>query len=364
MNTDMTVIQSLLNKGHAALWDHDWEEAVAAYSEALVESPDHPVGLASLGLAYFHQKRYSESMEIFQQLSEKDPGDPMPMERISRIHERQGLLQEAVSSYNRAAELQLKSRDVDRAMADYQEILRLDPENQEARTRLAMIYNRLGRNREAVIEFLDLAAVVQHAGNPTKALQVLEYAQKIKPDSIDIKNAFVTINNGQALGLLERKADRTGALRMAQVREMDGGEENDCGSSTDPITEARQVALKEIAGLLFEDGENQTAKDILSSLSEGSDLSIESQLDRTVDRRTAAVPLADPHLPAGRSALPRALHSRPRGELRPDLDRPRRLQPRPPPSPAPPRGHGHRGLSATLQPRARPTCGGRRCDLY
>ena len=285
MNTDMTVIQSLLNKGHAALWDHDWEEAVAAYSEALVESPDHPVGLASLGLAYFHQKRYSESMEIFQQLSEKDPGDPMPMERISRIHERQGLLQEAVSSYNRAAELQLKSRDVDRAMADYQEILRLDPENQEARTRLAMIYNRLGRNREAVIEFLDLAAVVQHAGNPTKALQVLEYAQKIKPDSIDIKNAFVTIKNGHALGLLERKADRTGALRMAQVREMDGGEENDCGSSTDPITEARQVALKEIAGLLFEDGENQTAKDILSSLSEGSDLSIESQLDRTVDRR-------------------------------------------------------------------------------
>lgn len=285
MNSESAILQSLLNKGHAALWDHDWDEAVAAYTEALVESPDHPLGLSSLGLAYFHQKRFRESLEIFQQLSEQNPADPMPMERISRIHERQGMLQEAIASYSRAAELQLKALDIDRSIADYQEILRLDPENQEARTRLAMIYNKLNRVQDAITEFIDLAAVVQHSGNPVKAQQILEYAQKINPDSIEIRNALVTVRDEKPLAMIERKADRTGALRMAQVREMDRGEEVEGGAGVDATTETRQVALKEIAGLLFEDVEASRARDIATSLSPGEDTPFENQLDQTRDRR-------------------------------------------------------------------------------
>jgi len=254
MNVMDQGLQTKLNDGHAALWEHDWESAVNAYNEVLLTAPDNPVAKASLGLAKFHQKKFHDALQLFQQLASQYPEDPMPMERIARIHEREGLLAEAAASFSRAAELQLKTRDVERALADYLSIIRIDPENQVARARLAMIYEKLGRKNEAASEFVDLAAVVQRQGNPVKAMQIVEYAQKIIPDSIEARNAIVTLKNNGALHLRERTQDTVGAARMAQVREMESAiQAQDAQTSNDPVTEARLIALKEIADVLFED---------------------------------------------------------------------------------------------------------------
>ena len=148
MNIKVEETQTKLNKGHAALWEHDWAGAVTAYNEVMVEAPGNPVAMASLGLAMFHQKKYRDALQLFQQLSTRYPEDPMPMERIARIYERDGLLHESAASFSRAAELQLKTRDVERAISDYQAIIRIEPNNQDARARLAMIYNKLGRKRK------------------------------------------------------------------------------------------------------------------------------------------------------------------------------------------------------------------------
>ena len=221
MNIEEGQVQNILNKGHTALWDHDWDSAVQAYNEALQEFPDHPVGLSSLGLALFHKKRYSESLQIFQQLARQLPEDPMPMERIARIYEREGLLPEAVRSYYQAAERQLKSRDVDHSLSDYRAILRMNPNNQDVRAKIAMVFAKLGRKAEAAAEFADLASVVQRAGDSQKAMQILEYALQLKPDSVEVKNAITALKNNQPIPF--RKMDRQagGAVRMAQVREIE-----------------------------------------------------------------------------------------------------------------------------------------------
>lgn len=249
-------LQTKLNNGHAALWEHDWDSAVKAYNEVLLSAPENPVAKASLGLAKFHQKKFNDALQLFQQLAAQYPEDPMPMERIARIYEREGLLAEAAASFTRAAELQLKTRDVERSIADYLAIIRIDPENQVVRARLAMIYEKLGRKNDAVFEFIDLAAVAQRQGNPERALQIIEYALTIKPDSIEARNAMVMLKNNESLRLRERTIETVGATRMAQVREMgSAAQEPEELAGKDPVNEARLIALQEIAGILFDEQE-------------------------------------------------------------------------------------------------------------
>ncbi len=256
MTIDQSNFQVKLNKGHTALWEHDWERAVQAYNEALEAAPDDLSTLASLGLALFHQKNYSESLRIFQRIAHENPLEPMPMERIARIYEREGLLAEAAHSFYQAGDLQLKNRDVDRSLSDYRSVLRFDPQNQNVRARMGMIFSKLGKKKEAVAEFIDLASIVQRSGDANKAMQILEYGLQMKPDSIEVRNAIVALKNSQRIPLRELESEVSGAMRMAQVREIETAQTPpDSQVDHDPITEARLSALEEIAGVLFEEND-------------------------------------------------------------------------------------------------------------
>lgn len=76
MSIDQSSILSKLNDGHAALWEHDWDGAVLAYNEALATAPENDSALSGMGLALFHQKRYSDSLRIFQELAHKNLTTP------------------------------------------------------------------------------------------------------------------------------------------------------------------------------------------------------------------------------------------------------------------------------------------------
>lgn len=256
MISDSTDYQTLMDKGHSAVWDQDWSRAAEAYSQALSGNPDDPLGLASLGLVYFQQKKYEDALRIYQRLAILAPDDPMPFERIARIYERVGMLRESISCYMQTADLQLKSRDVERAVGNYYDVIRLDPLNQAAHTRLAKLFDKVGRKKEAVSEFIALAAITQHGGDPVRAMQVANLAIQLHPDSAEARDAVARLKSGEKLPLPERKKGGTGPVRMAQVREMEmAPATSEPEVNYDPFTEAKLVALKEIAGLLFEQSE-------------------------------------------------------------------------------------------------------------
>lgn len=253
MTDETASFQSLMEKGHSAVWDQDWSGAVEAYSQALTENPDDSLGLAGLGLAYFQLKNYEEALHIYQRLTILDPNDPMPFERIARIYERVGMLRDAITCYIQSAELQLKMHDIDRAVNCYYDAIRLDPLSQAAHTRLAKIYDKLGKKDEAVAEFIALAAIIQNSGDPVRALQVASYAQQLNPQSSTARDAVTRLKAGESLPLPERKKGSTGAVRMAQVREMEmAPASTEPTPNYDPFIEAKLTALKELAGLLFE----------------------------------------------------------------------------------------------------------------
>lgn len=262
MTGDSAKFQVLMNQGHSAAWEQDWEKAVEFYRQALEESPDHLMALASLGLSHYQLKQYDEALRLYQRVSAIQTDDPMPFEKIARIYERVGMLHESVQSFMQGAEMQLKAHDVDRALDDFNNAIRLNPENQTVHTRLAMIYDKLGHKDEAIQEYLSTASLMQASGDVNKAAQVVQYSLQLAPNNIEAKKALEMLKNNRVLPLPERKKGSTGPMRIAQVRQIESGQivKGEAPAHYDPITETRLKALKEMASILFEQtDESQTS---------------------------------------------------------------------------------------------------------
>ncbi|HEY9078213.1 MAG TPA: tetratricopeptide repeat protein [Anaerolineaceae bacterium] len=257
MAGNLETFQQAMNQGHSAAWDQDWEKAAAYYRMALEEFPDNFLALSSLGLALFELQDYSSALQIYKSAASQAPNDPIPAEKMGRIYERQGNLKEAVQSFLLAADLNLKARNVEKAVESWQRVVSLDPENMIAHSRLAGVFERLARKTEAVAEYLAAAAILQDKGDIARALQVVEYALKLAPDSRDAAMALNMIRSNKPLPKPVRSRRGSGPLRMAEVRQLEKSKENGL-ESLDPIAEARQKALTQLASLLFDQSEEQS----------------------------------------------------------------------------------------------------------
>jgi len=164
------VFQNAMNEGHSAAWDQNWERAAAFYSQAVEEFPDHPGALANLGLALYELQKFEDALICYQKAARLSPADPLPIDRIALICQRLGKLEQAIQSSLKAAELFFQNRDVEKALENWNRVIRLQPENMTARSRLAMTLERMGQTDAAVNEFLAVASrllalilsVVQH----------------------------------------------------------------------------------------------------------------------------------------------------------------------------------------------------------
>ncbi len=284
MSGNQEAFQKAINLGHSAAWDQMWDRAATYYRHALEEFPDNPSALANLGLALFEMKDYDNALRIYTRAARVSSQDPAPFEKIGKITERMGRIPEAVQAYIQAADLFLKARDVEKSIENWVQVLRLQ-ESLIARTRLAMIYDHIGRKAEAVTEFLAAASLMQHAGDPAKALQAAEYALQLIPENIDTQQAVIMLRNNQPLPRPNRPRGGTGPTRMSEVRQLELA--GPVLAGPDPINEARHKALVELAGLLFDQAEDTSPEDSqasrhgLNSLTRGAGGASLAQAERT-----------------------------------------------------------------------------------
>jgi len=244
------IFQKAMNDGHSAAWDQDWDKAAAAYRRALQEFPDQPKALNSLGLALYQLNNVEESLQIYINVAKLSPDDPVPMEKVAQLSERTGDLKNAIDSALRAADLFLQQRDTEKAIENWVRVTSLHPENPMAHSRLAQVHEKLGHTQQAVVEYLALASILQRAGNAEKTNEMVEKAQALLPSSPEVKQAQTLLKTGQLLPKPIRGKGGTGPIGMAQVKQLQKPQK--AASGLDPIAEARQKALTQLAELLFE----------------------------------------------------------------------------------------------------------------
>ncbi|MGB8213155.1 MAG: tetratricopeptide repeat protein [Anaerolineales bacterium] len=252
-----------MSKGHSAAWDQRWDKAALAYQQALEEIPNDPKALTSLGLALYELQRYDESLLAYQQAAQVAPNDPIPQEKVGQLLERLGKNKEAIQAFLRAAEFYIKNQDSDKALENWGNVTRLDPEHITARLYMAMVHERVGHTSPATNEYLAAASLYQRSGNATKAAEMIGRALRLSPRSPEARQAESMLKNGQLLPKPMHRQGGTSALRTALVvKQLEPSKSADSG--LDPIAEARKQAITRLAEVLFDLSEEAGSNPVVS----------------------------------------------------------------------------------------------------
>lgn len=286
MSGDQQAFLTAMNQGHSAAWDQNWSEAVNHYRVALDQYPEDPMALISIGLALLEMQDFEGALMHYQKVSSISPNDPVPYEKMAYIYESMGRIKDAVKTGMQAAEMQLRSKDVEKSIESWQHVIALEPDNLSARTRLAMIYDKMGKKTEAAGEYLAAASLMQSAGDQQKAIQAVRYCLQIAPDNIDVQNAMKLLKSNHRLPKPVRtKSEKPmHQVRLANIQQLQTSDIPDIEAKMDPVAETRQSALEELATMLFDSSDSDsgsTGKRRIAALTRGTGgLSLE-QSERT-----------------------------------------------------------------------------------
>jgi len=259
MAGDRALFDKTLSEGHSAAWEQNWEDAIRFYRQAVSEFPESPDGVSSLAFGTNGAWGLRGSVALLSESIGLKPDDPFAFANMAKILERIGKPREAFQNYLRGAELFLKEKLVDQCVESFQHGITLQPDNLNARVRLASIYDRLGRKKEAADEYIAIASLMQAGGDVQKAIQAVQYALQLVPGYAPAMSAFELLETNYPLPEIVRPKGSTGPMGMAKVREMEEKEGTERVVERDPIAEARHLSLVRLAGNLFTQEEEAQA---------------------------------------------------------------------------------------------------------
>lgn len=266
-------LQNLLSKGNSAAWEKNWNDAAVYYQQALDIDPKNFKALTNIGLAYYEMREYREALESYRRAVELDKEDPAPYEKMFLIFRDIDQKEEAIKSALRAAESHLKNEDIQKAIENWKRVLDLDIQNVKAHARLGMVYERLGKKKMAVSEYINTASLLQLAGNVDKAAESIDRALKCSPENIIALRAREILNQGRQLPPPEPIAKEPELEIVPEAPLLSSPKPEKPPVYENPIVEAVENAMVILAEAMFEEeilpgsGKKPAARDLDSALS-------------------------------------------------------------------------------------------------
>ena len=265
-----------------------WKDAFTAFRIAIGEFPHDAAAYAGLGESCLGLKQLDRALDCFKLAARYSKGDMRYLRSVADIQERQGQLVEAARTYLAIGEILLKQRKLEEAIGNWERSIRLDSSLLGSHKRLAMVFQRLGRTRDAVREYLAIARILQMRGENKKALQMCQAALRLDPGNDDVLTAVDLIRHGESAfeeavvaeepevttGLSAEEQAEADSLtetvrQMAAIFEAERNEQvvAEREDVADPIEKAKRLAQEELAAELFrEEDETHEGANGLSKL--------------------------------------------------------------------------------------------------
>lgn len=196
-----------------------WDEALKAAVRALQEFPQETDARIAAAVALFNTGKLDRALQIFQELRAADQSNPLYPGYIAQVQARQGDARAAAESYGALADLHMAQRRPAQAVEALRELLKLRPDADEQRARLARLYEDLGAGLDAAREHLVLAQRALDAGRLDQAAEAAELALRLDPNSREAKDLIVAIRDAMARSAGLARADDTGAAGGAASSE-------------------------------------------------------------------------------------------------------------------------------------------------
>ena len=205
-------------------------------------------------------KAWPKAIAEYQKALTEFPNDEDTWSKTADALERIGRLDGAARAYAAIADLRLRRRDVDTAVDIWVRAARLDPNNADIQRRLARVYQHQGKTKLAIRALLALARIHQNGGQFQEAVEQVQAAAALDPNDPDILTA---------MELLRSTQPAVSPLPAAPARKLDTSifdlpTESEEASRGSPIEIAREKALSDLAGSIFEEAAPARAAQRLS----------------------------------------------------------------------------------------------------
>jgi tetratricopeptide (TPR) repeat protein len=187
-----------MEQSREAARQKQWDEALKQAARALQEFPEDIDARSSAAVALYNTGKSTQALQVFTELRNSDAKNPFFLEYIARLHEQTGDINAAIQDYNTLAELQQSRRLVAKVIEAVREIVRLRPNDQSQRLRLAKLLDENGVAGEATTLYLTLARHFQGAGNIPKAAEHADSAMRLDPNSREAKELVMVLQQALA----------------------------------------------------------------------------------------------------------------------------------------------------------------------
>ncbi|MGA9528728.1 MAG: tetratricopeptide repeat protein [Terriglobales bacterium] len=146
----------------------------------------------SVGDAYAAQGFTVKGIAMYKKITKLQPSMDASL-KLAELYIQQGLFNDARAQYLQVAEDFMKSGDLEQAVRLFQKVLEMDPENVPMRVKLAEVYVRLGRKKEAWEIFSAAAEALRSRGSLAGAEDILQRMLMLDPG-----NSYVLLLRGRA----------------------------------------------------------------------------------------------------------------------------------------------------------------------
>jgi tetratricopeptide (TPR) repeat protein len=164
-----------------------------------------------VGDAYAAQGFTVKGIAMYKKITKLHPSVDGSL-KLAELYTQQGLFNDARAQYLQVAEDFMKNGDLEQAVRLFQKVLEMDPENVPMRIKLAEVYVRLGKKKEAWEIFSAAAEALRARGSLPAAEDVLKRMLVLDPGSSYVlllrgKAAVEADDPKSAIEYLEKAAD-------------------------------------------------------------------------------------------------------------------------------------------------------------
>src|SRR6202167_2236989 len=164
-----------------------------------------------VGDAYAAQGFTVKGIAMYKKLTKLQPSVDSSL-KLAELYTQQGLFNDARAQYLQVAEDFMKAGDLDQAVRLFQKVLEMDPENVPMRVKLAEVYVRLGKKKEAWEIFSAAAEALRARGSLASAEDILKRMLAIDPGHsqallLRAKAALDSDDPKHAIEYLEKASD-------------------------------------------------------------------------------------------------------------------------------------------------------------
>jgi len=196
-----SVFQKHLKAGQNYAWEGRWDKAIEQYRLALDEFPQDVGAQSALAQAYVETGRLDEAVETYRILVRLSPKDPLPLRQLSELEERLDQTSAAVETYMALAEVHRNAERLRDAVHAWEQVVRLAPGHLAAHQRLAAAYAHLKARDKAVAEHLLMADILQRMGQVEKALQQCREVLRLDRDNLAARAVIERLREGTEVRL-------------------------------------------------------------------------------------------------------------------------------------------------------------------